>query len=89
MSDPKKFKPYYIIGALSKKTNKIREQRLSTEMERMKKPASLIEARKRAKNFALSLNESNTLNVDDWTPLLFLQHTETKRLPVEVQLITI
>jgi hypothetical protein len=84
MSDPKKFKHYYIICAHSKKANKIREQRLSTELERMKKPGSLIEAKERTKNFTTSLNESNTLNVDDWKPLLFLQHTETKRLPVEV-----
>jgi hypothetical protein len=84
MSDPKKFKPYYIIGAISKKTNKIREQRLSTEMERMKRPMDLTSAKERAKNFADSLNESNTLMANDWKPLLFLQHTETQRLPVEV-----
>lgn len=84
MPDPKKFKPYYIIGAVSKQANKIREQRLSTEMERMKRPADLEDARRRAKSFAGSLNESNTLKVSDWRPLLFLQHTETKRLPVEV-----
>lgn len=84
MSDPKKFKPYYIICAHSKRANKIREQRLSTEMERMKKPGSLIEARSRARNFADSLNESNTLTVSDWTPKIYLQHTVSKRLPVEV-----
>ena len=84
MSDPKKFKPYYIICAHSKRANKIREQRLSTEMERMKKPGSLIEARSRARNFADSLNESNTLTVSDWAPMIYLQHTVSKRLPVEV-----
>lgn len=85
MSDPKKFKPYYIIGAVSRRANKIREQRLSTEMERMKRPMSLIEARKRAINFATSLNEANTLKVTDWKPVLYLQHTVTKKLPVSLQ----
>jgi hypothetical protein len=84
MPDPKKFKPYYIISAVSKKANKIREQRLATEMDRMKKPSSLIEAKERAKNFAASLNESNVLNVNDWKPALYFQHSETQKLPVEV-----
>jgi len=84
MPDPKKFKPYYIICAHSKRANKIREQRLSTEMERMKKPGSLIDARHRAYNFANSLNESNTLKVTDWAPKVYLQHTVSKRLLVDI-----
>lgn len=84
MPDPKKFKSHYIIGAVSKSTRKIREQRLSTEMERRKKPASLIEAKQRAIQFANSLNEVNTLNTRDWEPFLQFQQTETQRLPVEV-----
>jgi len=84
MSDPKKFKPYYIICAASKSVNKIREQRLSTEMERMKKPMNLTDAKKRACSFAESLNEASTLTVNDWRPLLYIQHTERSRLPVEI-----
>ena len=84
MPDPKKFKPYYVIGAISKKTNKIREQHLSTEMERMKRPMDLNSAKERARNFAASLNESNTLKVNDWKPLLFIQQTEKQKLPIEV-----
>lgn len=82
MSDPKKFKPYYIICAISKRTNKIREQHLSTEMERMKKPASLIAAQHRCKEYAASLNETKMLGVADWKPLLHLQYSETKRIIV-------
>lgn len=84
MSDPKKFKPYYVICANSKKANKIREQRLSTEMERMKKPMNLTDAKKRAISFAESLNEVRTLKVDDWKPLLFIQQSETQKLPIDV-----
>ena len=84
MSDPKKFKPYYIICAASKSVNKIREQRLSTEMERMKKPMNLTDAKTRSKSFADSLNEANTLNVSDWRPLLYIQNTEQSRLPIEI-----
>lgn len=82
MSDPKKFKPYYIIGAISKKTNKIREQHLSTEMERMKKPANLTAAKHRCIQFATSLNETNMLGVSDWQPLLHLQYSKTNRIIV-------
>lgn len=82
MSDPKKFKPYYIIGAISKRTNKIREQRLSTEMERLKKPNSLINAQSRCQQFAASLNETNMLGATDWKPLLHLQYSETKKIIV-------
>lgn len=85
MPDPKKFKPYYIIGAVSRRANKIREQRLSTEIERMKRPMDLHEARKRAINFAASLNEVKALQVTDWKPVLYLQHTVTKKLPVSLQ----
>lgn len=84
MPDPKKFKPYYIICAQSRRVNKIREQRLSHEMERMKRPMDLTSAKHRAKEFAASLNEANALSVQDWRPLLFIQHTETQRLPVDV-----
>jgi hypothetical protein len=84
MPDPKKFKPYYIIGAISKRANKIREQRLSTEMERMKRPMNLTDAKHRARNFANSLNEANTLKVNDWKPLLFIQQSEKQKLPIEI-----
>lgn len=85
MSDPKKFKPHYVIEAFSKKKNKIREQHLTTEMGRMEKPGSLIAAKKRCFEFAKSLNEKSALGVDDWKPMLHLQYTETNKLLVSLE----
>ena len=80
MSDPKKFKPYYIVEAFSKKTNQLRQLHLATEMGRMQKLASLETARARSKEFAKSLNESKILGVDDWKPMIHFQYTAKTKL---------
>ena len=82
MPDPKKFKPYYIVEAISKKTNQLRQLHLATEMGRMQKLASLETARARSKQFANSLNESKTLGVDDWKPMIHFQYTEKDKMLV-------
>lgn len=82
MPDPKKFKPYYIVEAYSKKTNKLRQLHIATEMGRMQKLASLETAKTRSKEFAKSLNESKTLGVDDWQPMIHFQYTERDKILV-------
>lgn len=80
MSDPKKFKPYYIVEAYSPKTNKLRQMHLATEMGRMQKLGSLETAKARSKEFANSLNESKAHGVTDWKPMIHFQYTERDKL---------
>lgn len=82
MGDPKKFKPYYVVEAFSKKVNKIQELHLATELSRMQRLDSLEIARARSKEFADSLNESKLLGTSDWEPLIQLQYTEKNKIPV-------
>lgn len=82
MPDPKKFKPYYIVEAFSKKTNQLRQLHLATEMGRMQKLASLETARARSREFAKSLNESKALGVDDWKPMIHFQYTKQNKILV-------
>lgn len=84
MSDPKKFKPYYIVEAYSPATKKIRQLVLATETERMKKLASLEQAKIRSREFANSLNENKTLGTTDWQPMIHFQHEKDKQLLVAI-----
>jgi hypothetical protein len=84
MSDPRMFKPHYIIEAYSRRANKIREQHITTEMTMRERCQDLTTARLRSKEFAKSLNEIKELSVSDWQPMLHLQQSETIKVIVPI-----
>jgi len=81
---PSKFKPYYVIQAYSPRTNKLRQQHISTEIKTGSKCADLTTAQHRAREFAKSLSESKAGGANDWQPKLQLQNTESTKIVVPV-----
>lgn len=73
MPDARRFHPYYIIEAFSKKQNRIQEHITTREVEKKKRCQDLTEAKRRAIEFAFSLNERTMNGAVDWKPLLHLQ----------------
>jgi hypothetical protein len=66
------FKPYYLVQAYSKKVNKQQTQFMSNELSKNKELMSAKEAKRRSLQYAQSLNESVSMNADDWTPIVRL-----------------
>jgi len=84
MPDPRRFHPYYIIEAFSKKQNKIQEHIITREVEKRKRCQNLTEARTRAIEFAYRCNESNLNGTDDWTPMLHLQTEKEGKVVIPI-----
>jgi hypothetical protein len=78
MPDPRRFHPYYIIEAFSKKQNKIQEHVLTQEVKKRQRCTDLTEAKRRAIEFAYSLNERSASGTNDWKPMLHLQAEDRK-----------
>lgn len=85
MPDPKRFHPYYVIEAFSKKQNKIQEHITTLEVKKRQRCSDLTQAKLRAIEFAYSLNEKVAHGTDDWKPMLHLQ-TEDKKYIVSLNL---
>ena len=62
------FKPYYLVEAYSLKVKKQQTQYQSTELSRNKELMDPVEAKRRSIAYAESLNESISMNADDWKP---------------------
>jgi len=77
------FKPYYLIQAYSPKTTKLVTQYISTELSRGKQCQSLIEAKARSKEWAMSQTEAKRYNAVDWEPRVMLV-TDRGKLPVTI-----
>lgn len=70
MRKQQEIKPYYLVQSFSKKVNKLQTDYRSNELLEKDRLYSLVEARRRSKQYAASLNESNSHGVDDWTPIV-------------------
>jgi hypothetical protein len=86
MPDPRRFHQYYIIEAFSKTQNKIQENITTREVEKRKRCQDLTEAKRRAIEFAFSLNERTMHGTKDWTPLLHLQTEKEGKLLIPLNL---
>lgn len=85
MPDPKRFHPYYIIEAFSKRQNKLQEHITTQEVKKRQRCTDLTEAKTRAIEFAFSLNEKGAHGATDWRPMLHLQ-TEDRKYVVSLDL---
>lgn len=63
-----KMKPYYLIQAWSKRSNKQQTQYLQTEIGAGNGCMNLKDAHDRSIEFAISLNESEFSGAVDWEP---------------------
>ena len=66
------FKPYYLVEAYSLKVQKQQIQYQGHELANNKQLMDIKEAKRRSIAYAASLNESKSMNADDWKPIVRL-----------------
>lgn len=66
------FKSYYLVQAHSHSTRKLQTQFNQNELARNKELMDIHEAKRRCISYADSLNESVSMNANDWKPVLRL-----------------
>jgi len=66
------FKPYYLVQAYSDKSHKQQTQFIPNELASGKQLMDPVVAKQRSVSYAISLNESKSMNAEDWKPIVRL-----------------